>query len=127
MSEPITGLEGMPAIPKETEEYIFSRFAKFLFFTTLKKGVREYKCSACHKTFNRGERVLLRIEKPEDIALYHAKHNSEAVCPLCGAKATVINSKLQNRSSQNIEISNAVVLFFALSENEVWARAVFFC
>lgn len=126
MSEPIIGLEGMPAIPKKTEEYIFSLFPKFLFFTTLKKGVREYKCSACHKTFQRGERVLLRTEKPEDIALYHAKHNSEAVCPLCGAKVTVINSKLQNRSSQNIEISNAVVLFFALSENEVWARAAFF-
>lgn len=126
MSEPMIMPEGMPEISEETKKDIFGKIGHFLFFTTIKRGEREYVCTACHKTFRRGEKVLTRTETPADRALYHAKHNSEAVCPLCGEKATVINTKLQKRCNQNIEITRAVVVFFAKSKTEVWARAAFF-
>lgn len=114
--------EGMPEIPEKAIQEILSGFPTFLFFTTEEKGKRKYRCSACGATFNRGEKVLTRTETPNDRFLWHAKHNSEGICPECRAKVKIINSKLQKNP---IEVSEPVVFVYANSKTDVWARCAF--
>jgi len=113
---------GMPEIPQNVIEDIYSCFPIFLYFTIEGKGKRKYQCSGCGSTFYRGENILTRTETPNDRYLWHAKHNSEGICPECKAKVKIINSKLQK---QPIEVSEAVAFVYANSETDVWVRCAF--
>ena len=114
---------GMPDIPDYVYEQIDAGFHKYLFFETVKPGHRRYTCTACHKTFDRGERVKLRTFTDKDIELMRAWHNEDAVCPLCGAKATVKNVKLCDVSK--LWSSNCVAVFMANGHDDVWIRAIY--
>ena len=113
---------GMPEIPAHVYEQIDKGFHKYLFFETVKRGHRRYTCTACHKTFNRGENVRQRTQTYEDIELFHAKHNEEATCPLCGERATVKNIKICDVG--NFRELGCRVVFMALAEDDVWMRAI---
>lgn len=113
---------GMPEIPAHVYEQIDKAFHKYLFFETVKRGHRRYTCTACHKSFDEGELVLRDLMSSEDFALFHAKHNDEAECPLCGERATVKNIKICDVGKFR-EIGCRVV-FLALAEDDVWMRAI---
>lgn len=123
MSDCVNAFEGMPEIPKRIYEEIEKGFTKYLFFKTVRRGEREYTCTACHETFLCGEKVLKRTETPADRALYHARHNEEAVCPLCGAAATVKNVK--TCSPSRLWACGCVAVFLAPSRDDVWFRCIF--
>ena len=114
---------GMPEIPAYIYEKIDEGFHKYLFFETVKRGHRRYTCTACHKTFEEGELVLRDLMSSEDFALFHAHHNDEAECPLCGARATVKNVKVCD--VRKLWHTNAVVVFMANSPDDVWIRAIY--
>ena len=113
---------GMPEIPAHVYEQIDKGFHEYLFFETVKRGHRRYTCTACHKTFDEGELVLKDLMGAEDFALFHAKHNDEAECPLCGARATVKNIKICDVG--NFRELGCRVVFMALAEDDVWMRAI---
>lgn len=115
--------EGMPEIPAHVWEEIDKGFHKYLFFETVKRGHRRYTCTACHKTFDEGELVLKDLMSAEDFALFHAKHNDEAECPLCGARATVKNVKVCDVT--RFWASNCVAVFMANNHDDVWIRCVY--
>lgn len=113
---------GMPDIPQHVYDEIDKGFRKYLFFETIKRGHRRYTCTACHKSFDEGELVLKDLMSAEDFALFHAHHNDEAECPLCGARATVKNVKVCDVGKFR-EVGCRVV-FLAPSKDDVWLRAV---
>lgn len=115
--------DGMPDIPERIYAEIDRAFTKYLFFKTIKKGEREYTCTACHNTFTEGEKCLKRTELPEDRVLYHAPHNFEAVCPMCKTKATVKNIKVCSVS--RLYARGCVAVFLATSHDDVWFRCIF--
>ncbi len=114
---------GMPDIPAHVYEQIDKGFHKYLFFETIKRGHRRYTCTACHKTFDRGENVRQRTQTYEDTELFHAKHNEDATCPLCSARATVKNIKICDVG--NFREIGCRVVILALAEDDVWLRAVY--
>ncbi|MBQ8356212.1 MAG: PcfJ domain-containing protein [Clostridia bacterium] len=114
---------GMPEIPQYIYDKIDEGFRKYLFFETIKKGHRRYTCTACHKTFEEGELVLRDVMSAEDFALFRAKHNDYAECPLCGARAMVKNVKVSDVSG--FWESNCVAVFMANSHDDVWIRAIY--
>ncbi len=113
---------GMPEIPAHVYEQIDKGFHKYLFFETVKRGHRRYTCTACHKTFDRGENVRQRTQTYEDTELFHAKHNEDATCPLCGERATVKNIKICDVG--NFREIGCRAVFLAPNENDVWIRAI---
>ena len=124
MSEEIKNeFEGMPEIPQYIYDKIDEGFHKYLFFETIARGHRRYTCTACHQTFDRGDRVKLRTFTDKDIELLRAWHNEEATCPLCGARATVKNVKLCDVSK--LWHSNCVAVFIANGHDDVWIRAIY--
>ena len=110
----------LPPVSEKAKEEMADNFYHYLFFETIFKGCRRYTCSACGKTFERGEAVPLRTYNYNDVILYHAKHNSEQKCPLCGAKAEVKNLKICNRSK--LAQFDHVAVFLANSPDDVWVR-----
>ena len=114
---------GMPDIPAHVYEQIDKGFHKYLFFETIKRGHRRYTCTACHKTFERGENVRQRTQTYEDTELFHAKHNEDATCPLCGERATVKNVKLCD--VRKLWHTNCVAVFMANGPDDVWIRAIY--
>ena len=123
MSEAVKNeFAGMPEIPAHVYEEIDKGFHKYLFFETVKRGHRRYTCTACHETFDRGENVRQRTETYEDTELFHARHNEDATCPLCGARATVKNVKICDVG--NFREIGCRVVILALAEDDVWLRAV---
>lgn len=115
--------DGMPEIPAEVYEQIDKGFHKYLFFETIKRGHRRYTCTACHKTFEEGKLVLRDIMSSADFGLFHAMHNDEAECPLCGTMATVKNVKVCDVTK--FWSSNCVVVFMANGPEDVWMRAIY--
>lgn len=113
---------GMPDIPDHVYEQIDAGFHKYLFFETVKRGHRRYTCTACHKSFDRGENVRQRTETFEDVELFHARHNEDATCPLCGTRGTVKNIKICDVG--NFREIGCRVVFLAPSKDDVWLRAV---
>ncbi|MBQ8357072.1 MAG: PcfJ domain-containing protein [Clostridia bacterium] len=113
---------GMPEIPQYIYDKIDEGFHKYLFFETIKKGHRRYTCTACHKSFDEGELVLRDLMSTEDFALFHARHNDDAECPLCGVRGTVKNIKMCDVGKFR-EVGCRVV-FLAPTEDDVWLRAV---
>lgn len=114
---------GMPEIPAHVYEQIDKGFHKYLFFETVKRGHRRYTCTACHQTFDEGELVLKDLMSAEDFALFHAKHNDEAECPLCGARATVKNVKVCDVS--RLWESRCTAVFMANGYDDVWVRCIY--
>ena len=114
---------GMPEIPAHVYEQIDKGFHKYLFFETVKRGHRRYTCTACHESFDEGELVLKDLMSAEDFALFHAVHNDEAECPLCGARATVKNVKICDVSK--LWETNCVAVFVANGHDDVWIRAIY--
>lgn len=114
---------GMPDIPRHVYDEIDKGFRKYLFFETIKKGHRRYTCTACHRSFEEGELVLKDLMSAEDFALFHAKHNDEAECPLCGARAMVKNVKVCD--VRRFWQTNCVAVFMANSPDDVWIRAIY--
>ncbi len=124
MSEAVKNeFAGMPEIPAQVYEQIDKGFHKYLFFETVKRGHRRYTCTACHETFDRGENVRQRTETCEDTELFHARHNEDATCPLCGARATVKNVKICDVTK--FWATNCVAVFFAVSPEDVWIRCIY--
>lgn len=115
--------DGLPEIPKRVFEQIDKSFHKYLFCETVKRGHRRYTCTACHETFDEGAVVLKPLMSAEDYGLFHAKHNDDAECPLCGSMATVKNVKICDVS--RLWESNCVAVFLANSENDVWIRCIY--
>jgi len=115
--------EGLPEIPAAVYEQIDKAFHKYLFFETVKPGHRRYTCTACHKTFEEGKLVLKELMSPEDFALFHAGHNDDAECPLCGAVATVKNVKIGDISK--FWESNCAAVFLANGPDDVWVRCIY--
>lgn len=114
---------GMPDIPRHVYDEIDKGFRKYLFFETIKKGQRRYTCTACHESFEEGELVLKDLMSAEDFALFHAHHNDEAECPLCGARAMVKNVKVCD--VRHFWQTNCVAVFMANSPDDVWIRAIY--
>lgn len=114
----------MPDIEKEELEKHGQRFKAYLFFETIKPGVKNYTCSRCGKSFKRGAKVLLRTVTPNDSALTYALGGEYAACPECGAKAEIKNKKRANLDSL-YEIKGAVY-FLAAGKNDVWLRCFLF-
>lgn len=112
--------KNMPKISKKAKEYMATGFTPYLFFKILKRGVRQYTCTECGETFEVGESVLKRTLTPVEIALWHAEHNSKAVCPLCGKKATVKNIKL--KSPMDFGEAHFVCFLLSNSYDDVWIR-----
>ena len=113
----------MPDIPRHVYDEIDKGFRKYLFFETIKRWHRRYTCTACHQSFDEGELVLKDLMSAEDFALFHAHHNDEAECPLCGARAMVKNVKVCD--VRKFWQSNCVAVFMANSPNDVWIRAIY--
>lgn len=114
---------GMPEIPQRIYDEIDRAFTKYLFFKTVKRGVREYTCTACHETFTEGEKILRRTMTSLDYALFHAPHNSVQRCPMCGAEATVKNVKAC--SPARLYARGCVAVFLATDPKNVWFRCVY--
>lgn len=83
-----------PTPPKDFFERVEEQFEQYLFFENLENGKREYTCTACHKSFVIDPLYQKRTVKPEDIELWRANVNDEAICPKCHKRATVKNIKL---------------------------------
>ena len=114
---------GMPDIPRHVYDEIDKGFRKYLFFETIKRGHRRYTCTACHQSFDEGELVLKDLMSAEDFALFRARHNDEAECPLCGARAMVKNVKVCD--VRKFWQSNCVAVFMANGHDDVWIRAIY--
>ena len=114
---------GMPEIPDYVYEQIDAGFHKYLFFETIARGRRRYTCTACHETFDRGDKVKLRTFTDKDVELLRAWHNEEATCPLCGARATVKNVKICDVSK--LWETNCAAVFMANGHDDVWIRAIY--
>ena len=114
----------MPSIPYDDMQWARKNFTDYLFFKTIKDGVREYTCTACGKKFERGRKVLLRTSTPNDRELSIAKPNDVCECPLCGQRLEVKNAKHCNFGKLSTEKSYLFCLI--KNENEVWFRGVNF-
>lgn len=119
-------LSQRPKIPAEALQKVYDAFPKFLFFETIKPGERQCYCTACGKNFNAGIYTLHRIYNREWAVADSARHKEEILCPICGARVTAINEKLQRRlNNPIINISVAKAFFIVKDFNEVWVRCVF--
>lgn len=114
--------EGAPDIPEKIFRDIENRFEKYLLFETVKKDVREYTCTGCHETFKNGPKVINRIMTSADYDLWHARHNSSAVCPLCGCTAAVINIKLS--AGWRKDQAQYIAILDVVAPDDVWIRCI---
>ncbi|MBO5462212.1 MAG: PcfJ domain-containing protein [Clostridia bacterium] len=122
MSENV--FENMPEIPSEDIEWVKNSLLNYLFFETVKDGVRKYTCSACGKNFKRGRKVMLRTSTPNDYQLSTATPGEVCTCPCCGKRLEVKNIKKCNFDKLYSEKTYLFVLI--KNENEVWFRGVNF-
>lgn len=121
-----TLFESRPDVPQAALNEVYNGLPNFLFFKTIKTGVRECYCTACGETFACGIHTLHRTYNADWAMADSARHRDEIVCPVCGEKVTVINTKLQQRlKNPIINISVAKAFFIAKSYDEVWVRCMF--
>lgn len=114
----------MPEIPKSDIDWCKNSFINYLFFETVKEGVRKYTCSSCGGKFKRGRKVQLRTTTPNDYQLATASPGEICTCPCCGKRLEVKNVKKCNFDKLYSEKSYLFVLI--KNENEVWFRGVNF-
>lgn len=115
-----------PIVPQAALDEVYNALPNFLFFKTIKTGVRECYCTACGKTFECGIHTLHRTYNADWAMADSARHRDDIICPVCGEKVTVINTKLQRRKNEpTINISVAKAFFIARSYDEVWVRCMF--
>lgn len=103
--------------PKEFFERVEESFQQYLFYENLKSGVREYTCTACHETFLIEPSYQKRIVMPEDVELWRAKVNDEAICPKCHKRAIVKNLRLIKSVPFQMKCNIAVLVH---SPEDVW-------
>lgn len=108
-----------PPIPQENLDEM-SIFPSYLFFNTIRRGEREYFCSACRTKFRAGERVWKELLSGEEVALWHARHKEIGTCPFCGKNSEIINEKVS--ASYHFNHSRFVAFFVPVSFNDVWFR-----
>ncbi len=114
----------MPDIPVEDLEFIKNSFPNYLFFLTIKDGVRMYECSACGKKFKRGRNVKLRTKTENDYYLETARIGDYLQCPCCKKKLEIKNAA---HCSFGSLCSEKYYLFFNyVNEKEVWFRGFSF-
>ncbi len=119
-------LKQRPDIPADALKKVYDGFQNFMFFETIKPGERQCYCTACRKTFEAGIHTLHRTYNREWAVADSARHKEEILCPICGARVTAINEKLQRRlNNPIINISVARAFFIVKDFNEVWVRCMF--
>ena len=62
-------MQTIPEIPKETVEMLGRYLPQYLFFETIKRGVRKYTCTACGESFLEGTKIIHRTMTERDYAL----------------------------------------------------------
>lgn len=115
-------MKTVPDIPQDTIEMFGRNLPQYLFFETIKGGVRKYKCTACGESFFEGEKVQHRTMSERDYILRSAVHKSYANCPLCGYNSQVVNMKIKTPTKYNQ--SEAYAVFLPVSHDEVWIRCI---
>lgn len=121
-----TLFESRPDVPQAALDEVYNGLPNFLFFKTIKTGVRQGYCTACKSHFEFGIHTLHRIYNADWALADSARHRDDIICPVCGEKVTVINTKLQQRLNDPIiNISRPVAFWIANSYNEVWVRCMF--
>lgn len=115
-------IPGVPAIPKKDMEQVKKSFDNYIFISKDGKRAKNYRCTACAK-FGRLE-FPCRTYSTEDIELFHAKHNEEAVCPLCKKSVTVKNLGI-TKKIENLRQMRAIVFVIPKGQNEVYFRCEF--
>lgn len=119
-------LKNEPKINKAAFDNVYSRFPNFLFFTTVKTGVRICRCTACGEEFECGIHTLHRTYNTEWQIADSARHGEYISCPKCHKKVKVINTKLQKRLNEpKIEITEPIAFFNAINNNDVWVSCYF--
>lgn len=108
-----------PDVPEEVFREIEGEFGSYLFFETVRRGVRKYTCTACHGIFEEGTAVLRRTESAENRVLRTAKHRSDAICPLCGARSEVRNARYSRALCYEAKFK---AIFVPVNHDEVWVR-----
>lgn len=115
-------MQTIPEIPKETVEMLGRYLPQYLFFETIKRGVRKYTCTACGESFLEGTKIIHRTMTERDYALQSAAHKSYANCPICGHNSEVINAKIKAPTRYNQ--CEAYAVFLPASHDEVWIRCI---
>ena len=119
-------IKGEPNIAKKVFDEIYSRFPNFLFFTTIKTGVRNFHCTSCGKDFIAGIHTIRRTDDRYWRIADSCRHNEIIECPVCHKKVRVINTKQQARLNESsIKITEAVAVFNAKNKNDVWVSCYF--
>ena len=119
-------LKQRPDIPADALKKVYDGFQKFMFFETIKTGHRHCYCTACKKTFECGIHTPRRLDNATWRVADSAHHKEEILCPICGARVTAINVKLQRRlNNPIIDISTPIAFFIVKNFNEVWVRCFF--
>lgn len=108
----------MPEVPEEEKRKLRESFPDYLFFTNIRRGVRDWRCTACGSIFSSGR--LKRTEKPEERELIWARMGEHCNCPKCGKLCTVKSSRANNPS--RLDESKYVVFLLPKGKNEVWLR-----
>lgn len=106
-----------PTPPKDFFERVEEQFDQYLFFENMESGKREYTCTACHKSFIIAPLHQKRTVYPEDVDLWRANVNDEAICPKCHKRATVKNIKLMKNVPHQQRCNIAVMVD---SPEDVW-------
>lgn len=114
----------MPEIPNVDIEWVKNSFVNYLFFETVKDGVKKYTCSACGNKFERGKNVLIRTSTPNDYELSVARQGDICICPVCGKRLEVKNVKIC--SFDKLYSQQSYLFTLVVDENEVWFRGVVF-
>lgn len=111
-----------PKLTKAILQEVYSDFPDFLFFKTVKTGIRLCYCTACKKNFSCGTHVLQRLRTLEWDIADSARHGETVKCPVCGKEVKVINTKIQKTP---LELSEPKAFFYGVNENDVWVCCYF--
>ena len=115
-------IPGVPAIPKRDMESVKKSFTDYIFIAKDGKHAKNYRCTACSR-YGRLE-FPCRTYSTEHLELFNAKHNEEAVCPMCKKKVTVKNLGI-TKKIENLRQVKAVVFVIPKNENDVYFRCEF--
>ena len=117
--------EGMPEIPQEAIDDVFSGFQPFLLYESVKDKTRNYHCTACGTKFTVGSGFYKRTMNKNDFDLSSLGHNKKAYCPHCGVEATVKSLKKITGSRRSLYQEKAIIFVLPKAYDDVWFRGVF--